>query len=101
MICWGISLVSFVLVNNTLNFHPISMLPDKKILEEIVKVKMPYGKFKGRILCDLPDFYLEYFKRNGGFPKGRLGVQMETVYEIKLNGLQEILDNLKKRFSIK
>ena len=60
---------------------------------------MPFGKYEGRILADLPISNLEWFKRKGGFPKGKLGVLMETVYEIKLNGLEEILWELKKRSS--
>lgn len=73
-------------------------LPDfnPEILLEIVKTEMPFGKYKGRLLCDLPDFYLEYFLRKGGFPKGKLGQMMATVYEIKLNGLEYLLDPLKK-----
>ena len=67
-----------------------------ELLLEIVRMKMPFGKYKGIYLCDLPDFYLEYFLRNGGFPKGKLGQLMATVYEIKLNGLQDILVELKR-----
>ncbi len=70
--------------------------PDPKILLQIVKMKMPFGKYKGRLLCDLPISYLEWFKRKDGFPKGKLGVLMETVYEIKLNGLEDLLVPLKK-----
>jgi uncharacterized protein (DUF3820 family) len=69
---------------------------NSELLLEIVRMKMPFGKYKGTVLCDLPDFYLEYFLRNGGFPKGKLGQLMATVYEIKLNGLQDILVELKK-----
>ena len=69
---------------------------NSELLLEIVRMKMPFGKYKGTILCDLPDFYLEYFLRNGGFPKGKLGQLMATVYEIKLNGLQDILAELKR-----
>ena len=64
---------------------------DKKIIEEICDVKMPFGKYKDRILADLPVSYLEWFLRNGGFPKGKLGMQIATVYEIKLNGLMDLL----------
>ena len=73
-------------------------LPDfnPEILFELVKTKMPFGKYKGTLLCDLPDFYLEWFLRKDGFPKGKLGQMMATVYEIKLNGLQEILTKLKE-----
>jgi len=70
--------------------------PDPKLLLELVKMQMPFGKYKGTLLSDLPVFYLEWFKRKGGFPKGKLGVLLETVYEIKLNGLEEILYKLKK-----
>ncbi len=57
---------------------------------------MPFGKYNGTLISDLPVSYLEWFKRKGGFPKGKLGVLLETVYEIKLNGLEEILYKLKK-----
>ena len=66
-----------------------------ELLFDLVKMQMPYGKYKGWILCDLPVFYLEWFKRKG-FPKGKLGVLLETIYEIKLNGLEYILEPLKK-----
>lgn len=69
---------------------------NKQILIDIVTIKMPFGKYKGTLLCDLPDAYLEWFKRNG-FPNGKLGIQLETVYEIKLNGLHELIRELKKR----
>ncbi len=65
------------------------------ILLEIVKVQMPFGKYKGVILCDLPDDYLEWFLRKGGFPPGKLGQLMATVYEIKLNGLEYLLKPLR------
>ncbi len=68
--------------------------PDKEILLSLVKDKMPFGKYKERLLCDLPIHYLEWFKRQG-FPKGKLGMQLETVYEIKLNGLEYLLKPLK------
>jgi uncharacterized protein (DUF3820 family) len=74
----------------------ISLQMDPKILEEIVQVKMPFGKYKGRILADLPVSYLEWFLRNGGFPAGKLGMQLHTVYEIKLNGLEDLLRPLRK-----
>ena len=67
------------------------------ILEEICKEKMPFGKYQGRILADLPVSYLEWFVRNGGFPKGKLGMQLATLYEIKINGLEEILFRLKNK----
>lgn len=61
-----------------------------EILKEICIVKMPFGKYQGTILADLPISYLEWFQRTG-MPKGKLGMQLATVYEIKLNGLTELL----------
>jgi uncharacterized protein len=57
---------------------------------------MPYGKYKGHTLCNLPVYYLEWFNRKG-FPAGKLGVLLQTIYEIKLNGLEYILEPLKKK----
>ena len=69
--------------------------PDKQILLDIVNNKMPFGKYKGTLLCDLPVSYLEWFLRKGGFPEGKLGMQLSTIYEIKSNGLDDILRKLK------
>lgn len=67
---------------------------DASILLEIVRIKMPFGKYKDRLLCDLPISYLEWF-HSKGFPPGKLGMQLSTVYEIKVNGLEEIIYRLK------
>lgn len=69
--------------------------PNPEILKELVRVQMPFGKYKGRILCDLPVYYLEWFAAKG-FPDGKLGMQLATLYEIKTNGLGEILEGLKR-----
>lgn len=69
-------------------------LPDPNILLTIVQMKMPFGKYKGTLLCDLPVSYLEWFQRKG-FPAGKLGVLLQTIYEIKLNGLEDLLKPLK------
>lgn len=61
-----------------------------EILKEICVVKMPFGKHEGTILADLPISYLEWFYRQG-MPKGKLGMQLSTIYEIKLNGLMDLL----------
>lgn len=66
-----------------------------EILKEIITTPMPYGKYKGTIIADLPVYYLEWFSSQG-FPKGKLGMLLSTVFEIKTNGLQEIIDNLKQ-----
>lgn len=68
---------------------------DPDILKKLVTMEMPFGKYKGTLLCDLPVFYLEWFKRKG-FPQGKMGVMLETVYEIKLNGLEDLLRKLKR-----
>lgn len=70
---------------------------DPKILLDIIKVKMPFGKYKDSLVCDLPVSYLEWFVRKGGFPKGGLGILLHTVYEIKLNGLEDIIKELKSQ----
>ena len=69
--------------------------PDSNLLIQLVTMKMPFGKFKDRLLCDLPVSYLEWFQRKG-FPKGKLGILLETIYEIKINGLDGLLEPLKR-----
>ena len=72
--------------------------PDGEILMQLVTMDMPFGKYKGTLLCDLPVFYLEWFNRTG-FPKGKMGVLLATIYEIKVNGLEDLLKPLKQGFS--
>ena len=67
----------------------------KNQLLQLVSIRMPYGKFKGRYMCDLPEFYLSFFY-NKGFPDGNIGELMALMYEIKLNGLEYLLKPLKK-----
>jgi len=55
-----------------------------------VTTEMPFGKYKGRLLCDLPEHYVVWFYSNG-LPEGKLGMLMGTLYEIKLNGLEHLL----------
>lgn len=68
---------------------------DPEILITLVRMPMPFGKYKGRLLCDLPISYLEWFNRKG-FPKGKLGMLLQTIFEIKLNGLDSLLDPIKE-----
>lgn len=65
------------------------------LLLDLVTMKMPFGKYKGFILCDLPEPYLVWMKSKG-FPKGKLGMLLSTLYEIKLNGLDYLLTNIRK-----
>jgi uncharacterized protein (DUF3820 family) len=62
----------------------------KKLFLQLVTLEMPFGKYKGRLICDLPEHYLVWYRQKG-LPKGNLGILMETIYEIKLNGLEDIL----------
>jgi uncharacterized protein (DUF3820 family) len=65
-----------------------------QILKDLVTMQMPFGKYKGRILCDLPETYLVWFHEQG-FPPGKLGEMIGTLYEIKLNGLEYLLKPLR------
>ena len=65
-----------------------------EILIELVSVKMPFGKYKDRLIADLPENYLLWFAAKG-FPKGKLGMLLQTMYEIKLNGLEHLLQPLR------
>lgn len=66
-----------------------------ELLLDLVKMPMPFGRYKGVVLANLPVSYLEWFQRKG-FPDGKLGVLLSTIYEIKLNGLEYLLEPLKK-----
>ncbi len=68
---------------------------DPQILIKLTTMQMPFGKYKGRILCDLPEHYLVWFQQKG-FPEGQLGMLLYTLYEIKLNGLEYLLKPLRK-----
>lgn len=59
-------------------------------LVKLANTRMPFGKYKGRYLVELPEHYIIWYK-NKGFPKGKLGEQLEIIYEIKLNGLEHLL----------
>ena len=66
-----------------------------QILKDLVSLPMPYGKYKGRLICDLPEYYLVWYQ-NQGFPNGKIGVLLSTMYEIKLNGLEYLLKPIRK-----
>lgn len=70
---------------------------EQKELLELITTKMPFGKYKDWALCDLPEPYLVWFSQNG-FPKGKLGKQLGLMYEIKLNGLEYLLKEIRKQF---
>ena len=64
------------------------------LLEVLANTKMPFGKFKGRHLIDLPEHYIVWYNNNG-FPNGKLGDQLRLVYELKLNGLEYLVRKLR------
>lgn len=64
-------------------------------LKKLVTTQMPFGKYKGRLLCDLPEYYIVWYHTKG-FPEGQLGQLLHTLYEIKLNGLEYLLKPLKR-----
>lgn len=71
---------------------------DSSQLIALVQTKMPYGKYQGRLVCELPEFYLVWYHQKG-FPKGKLGDLLSLMYEIKLNGLEYLLIPIKKQFT--
>ncbi|GAL69846.1 DUF3820 family protein [Jejuia pallidilutea] len=73
------------------------MLPDKQFLIELAHAKMPYGKYKDRYLIDLPEYYVVWY-HSKGFPKGKLGDMLTQVYELKVNGLEDLIRNIKKQY---
>ncbi|MFY8214593.1 MAG: DUF3820 family protein [Flavobacterium sp.] len=73
------------------------MNDDQKQLIQLAHTKMPFGKYEGRYLIELPEYYLVWYQQKG-FPKGNLGTQMQLVYELRLNGLEELIYNIKKQY---
>lgn len=71
------------------------LLENRAFLKKLLKTRMPFGKFKGRFLIDLPEPYVVWFSRQG-FPKGELGEMLQLVYEIKVNGLEYLFDPLRR-----
>jgi len=65
-------------------------------LQLLLTREMPYGKYKGRLIADLPGNYLNWFAREG-FPKGEIGRLLALMHEIDHNGLSSLLDPLRKR----
>jgi uncharacterized protein (DUF3820 family) len=76
-------------------FTPMEQIkPDSQILVDIILTRMPFGKYKGTFISEMPVHYLEWLK-NKGFPPGKLGMMLSSVYEIKVNGLTSILTMVK------
>ncbi|MBD2702177.1 DUF3820 family protein [Spirosoma sp. BT702] len=66
-----------------------------QLLKELLRYQMPFGKHKGQLIRYLPVSYLEWFVQKG-FPAGKLGMLLQTMYEIRLNGLEYLLDELQR-----
>ncbi|MCB4799989.1 DUF3820 family protein [Tamlana sp. 62-3] len=73
------------------------MFPNKDFLIKLAHTKMPFGKYEGRYLIDLPEYYIVWYNSKG-FPKGQLGDMLRQVYELKVNGLEDIVRNIKQQF---
>lgn len=73
------------------------LTPDpRQFLLKVANTRMPFGKYEGKLLIELPEPYLVWYKQKG-FPKGELGMMLEQMYEIKLNGLEKLIWPLVKR----
>ncbi|MBN2339864.1 MAG: DUF3820 family protein [Deltaproteobacteria bacterium] len=77
---------------------PGFLIPDAEELKTLANMPMPFGKYKGVLLIDLPEPYVVWFKRQG-FPGGKLGRLLETLYEIKVNGLEKLIRPLRSNSS--
>lgn len=73
-----------------------SLLPSPDDLMKVAGYRMPFGKYKGRLLIDLPEPYVNWFAREG-FPDGELGRMLRIVYEVKLNGLEHLFSPLRRQ----
>lgn len=72
------------------------MTPDEQALVDLANTKMPFGKYAGRYLVELPETYVLWFKGKG-YPAGKLGDQLRAIEEIKTNGLEDLLRPLIRR----
>ncbi|MFK5972241.1 MAG: DUF3820 family protein [Flavobacteriaceae bacterium] len=77
----------------------MNIFPDKHKLIELAHYRMPYGKYKGRYLVNLPEAYLVWYNRKG-FPKGKLGDLLQSMFEIKVNGLEPMIRKIQKEFPL-
>ncbi|WP_373058999.1 DUF3820 family protein [Zunongwangia sp. H14] len=71
--------------------------PNQQALLELAHAKMHFGKYKDYYISDIPEYYLVWYKQKG-FPEGKLGQQMQQVYELKLNGMEGILRKIRKHY---
>jgi uncharacterized protein (DUF3820 family) len=74
--------------------EPEALFSDPKELLKLARYRMPFGKYEGSLLIDLPEPYVVWFS-NKGFPAGELGKMMRIVHEIKVNGLEYLFEPLR------
>lgn len=72
-------------------------ITDRDALIALAHYRMPFGKYKDRYLVDLPEPYLVWFAKKG-FPEGRLGMMLRSMYEIKTNGLEPLIYKIREEF---
>jgi uncharacterized protein len=77
----------------------MNALPDQETLIELLSYRMPFGKYEGTRLLDLPETYLAWFVRQG-MPKGKLGMLMETALVVRSNGLESMCRELGRALEV-
>lgn len=75
----------------------MEITPDRQKLIELSHYRMPFGKYKGQYLVDLPEPYYTWFRQKG-FPDGKLGELMGAMHEIKVNGLEPLIRKIQKTY---
>lgn len=66
------------------------IFPNKQALVALANTRMPFGKYKGKLLIEIPEPYYVWYRQKG-FPQGKLGNQLAEMYEIKVNGLEKLI----------
>ncbi|MFD0764952.1 DUF3820 family protein [Mucilaginibacter lutimaris] len=74
-----------------------NIVPNPQVLIDCVNSRMPFGKYKDTLICDMPISYLEWM-HSKGFPPGKLGMLLSTVFEIKSNGIDQLLRQIKHKY---
>lgn len=74
-----------------------NFMADPEALVRLANTRMPFGKYSGRLLVDLPEAYVLWFAKKG-YPKGELGTSLAAMYEIKANGMEALLRPLVNPF---
>jgi uncharacterized protein (DUF3820 family) len=66
------------------------IFPNKQALIDLANARMPFGKYQGKLLIEIPEPYYVWYRQKG-FPQGKLGDQLAMMYEIKDNGLEKLI----------